>query len=769
MFRQLTTRAAAYAVTLVGLLAVVGGCASWQGPRIDPSGERIFIWPNDPQPVVTSPFPPVVTAPGAPVVTGPPVVTSPPAGAPIITTPPPAIPPATGIGAPMGNVQAPPVFSDPTAVPPPAVGTPYAPNVVVPGAMPAAPALPPGAVVPPAAATAVAGAPMAPIVPQTLTAMRPAGVPIMATPIGTCAPRGVQYLRVTPNGIMAPVGSEVVIKAGVSDCDGSLLTNRRVEWGIAGAGQFTELGSRHQVGTFAWPWTLPRRIAANHAISTTATGESTLFSGTPDPNDDVPIFRGEAWVTLTSPCEGTSLVTAFAPSLPNYNRVTVQVFWVDAQFIFPPSTTAEPGRPHVLTTTVLRRSDNAPLAGWTVRYDVAGGASLGYEGGNFVETQTDAAGRASVEVSPVDAGGGTTNVAVSVYRPAVGGGTPPRGLGSNITTITWGGAAQGVVPGVPTAPVTPSMPAPPLASPPVADPYTVSPSLPTNPYSPGTSTPPSSTMPPSSVQPPVGSSSGAGSAQAPDPYSPPPGDAGVGRPQLQVRVGPATPGQVAVGEFVRFDVVITNTGDGTARGIQVRDEFTAGLRHPSAKPGESAIVNTSIQDLPPNESTTVPLTFQVTAEGEQCHTVIVSAQDAETISQRGCVQGIRPAVASFRITGLRSAVVGQTAQFNVSVRNGDVTTPDAQVVLKFDPAIEPTGTLDPSHERLPDGSILLKLGDLARGDLRTFVVEGRCKAQSQNACVQGELSSGGAFLTAAESCVEILPPAPTGDGGIFGP
>ena len=83
----------------------------------------------------------------------------------------------------------------------------------------------------------------------------------------------------------------------------------------------------------------------------------------------------------------------------------------------PQSVVVEPGRPHTLTTTLMRRTDGAPLAGWIVRYDVGGGAALGYEGGSATEVTTDAAGRASVEVSPKDAGGGATNVCITIIRP----------------------------------------------------------------------------------------------------------------------------------------------------------------------------------------------------------------------------------------------------------------------------------------------------------------------------------------------------------------
>lgn len=195
--RRIINRAAA----LIGCVAVIAGCASWQGPRINPTGESLFIWPNQAPPpgVVTSPFGPVVATPppGASIISAPPpgaTFAAPPPGATVIQAPPP-IAPATGIGAPMGNLQAPPVYSDPAPVLPPTAGSawnPYAPNVVAPSIVA------PGVVAP--------GVPAA--APLPLNTMRPAGVPVIATPLGTCAPAGAPYLRLTPNGIMAPVGTD---------------------------------------------------------------------------------------------------------------------------------------------------------------------------------------------------------------------------------------------------------------------------------------------------------------------------------------------------------------------------------------------------------------------------------------------------------------------------------------------------------------------------------------------------------------------------------
>jgi uncharacterized repeat protein (TIGR01451 family) len=578
-----------------------------------------------------------------------------------------------------------------------------------------------------------------------LTAMRPAGTPTIATPFGGAPPPGVEHLRLLPNAIMAPVGSEVVFKASICGCDGQLLTGRRVEWGISGAGQFTEMGTRQQLGYFSWPWEAPRIIAANHATGSTAVVATTLYRGTPDPNDDVPVERGESWVTVTSPCEGPGLVTACTPALGNHNRVTATVYWIDAQFLFPPSAVVEPGRPHVLTTTVLRRSDGAPLAGWTVRYDVASGASLGYEGGNFVEATTDAAGRASVEVSPSDASGGSTNVGVSIIRPAAAGaaGLPQLGLGRGNATVTWGAGAPAVAAPAP-AVSGPAISGPPasLGPPPVSGP---------GPFQPDSTSPPSAGPAPSLPS---------GPASEVDPYRPPAGETQAGRPQLQLDLRRSGPERVGIGEYARFEVSLTNTGNATARGIVISAKFDRGLQHPEDKLNEFAVKYDRVRELPPGETTSVPLTYQVVAGGTQCHTVTVTAQDAEPVTQRACVSAVAPAL-EFSITGHRSRVVGEQAKFNVVVKNvGDARASNIEIVLRCDAALVPVD--DPSFQKLPDGGLLLKIDDLVAPERRVIPLTARCQSPSDRACVRGEIQASGGFTAGAEACVEILPALPAG-------
>ncbi len=589
MSPHFTSRTHFRAAIVVWCVAFTAGCASWQGPRIDPSGERILIWPNE--------VPPAAVA-------GPP-------GATFVPPPPPIVAP------PIGNVQAPPVYSDPPAPPvagpaviPPIITTPPAPSTTYPAA-PAMPALPPPptTLLPPAPPTA------------------PPVVPVAGAVVGGIVPVGRDHLRLTPAHVVAPVGSEVVLKAGICGADGYLIASRRVDWYLdpRGAGQFGDAGTPSAANFLSW-WEGPRRIDNWRAVGSTANMPVTLRRGTPDPRDDVPIVRGDAWITLTSFNEGTSVVTAYTPVLSEWNRATATIHWVDPQRMSAPTPIA-----------------NAPL--------------------------------------PVASAPATTPL------PPV---PPPQ-----------------PVPKVQPQPVSPEAAAP--ASP---------------------------------------------APEAERDAAPMPS-----RPQLDLELRRTGPEQVGVGAFTSFELIVTNTGSATAKEIEIQDRFDRGLRHPRAAENEFAVKYSNMRDLPPGESASIPLTFEVIAAGTQCHEVTVTAEGAAAVTERACITAQQAAL-EVSVTAPRTRVVGENAEFNVVVKNtGDVAAQNVELVIRFDPALDPSAINEPGHKRLPDGAIVLGIERLEAGERRPFQMTGRCISASERATARAVVTADGGVTAAAEGRVEILPQA----------
>ena len=226
------------------LALALGGCAGL--PRIDPSGNRLFVFP-DRQTTVATP----------------------------------------GIGA----VQAPPVLTDPV-FPQPALQ----PNASVGSTQ-----------------------------------------PVVGPGIAVAEDR----LSITPDRILAPVGTEVILRAGICAREGFLLTDQKVEWLVAreGAGELVRLGGRGCCRDPLLPWNKPKKVDNQYGIGYTARWPLQITRGTANPADDVQIEPGHAWASLTSPVEGISRVTAMAPSVINWSgrRATATIYWIDAQWVFPPA------------------------------------------------------------------------------------------------------------------------------------------------------------------------------------------------------------------------------------------------------------------------------------------------------------------------------------------------------------------------------------------------------------------------------------------------
>ncbi len=236
---------------------ICAGCATWQGPRIDPTGEQLFVWPNTPPPaVVAPPFPGPATLPAAPAAVAPPPTA--PGVAPPVLAPQPVSPTAP---LPFGNVQAPPVYSDP---PTPAI------------------APPPGGVVPPVPYVPGAAAPS--LLPATVTPAVPNVAPVAGQAPATTVPPGREFLRLTPDRFVAPVGTQVLLKAGVVGADGYLAANQRIEWSVArnGIGQLGDMGLAGPTQLLGW-WQAPQKIDEWTATATTAYFPVTLDANSADP------------------------------------------------------------------------------------------------------------------------------------------------------------------------------------------------------------------------------------------------------------------------------------------------------------------------------------------------------------------------------------------------------------------------------------------------------------------------------------------------------
>jgi uncharacterized repeat protein (TIGR01451 family) len=141
-------------------------------------------------------------------------------------------------------------------------------------------------------------------------------------------------VHLRPREITAPVCSEVVLVAGVCGADGYLHTNRWLEWSITpgSVGRFVAVEKGTVTDILLGDFNRPRIVNSTFAVGSTSRERICLNRPGCPPGNAVQVLRGEAWVSLTSPVEGTSNVLVVAPEVYSggVRCQTAVVHWVAA-------------------------------------------------------------------------------------------------------------------------------------------------------------------------------------------------------------------------------------------------------------------------------------------------------------------------------------------------------------------------------------------------------------------------------------------------------
>jgi uncharacterized repeat protein (TIGR01451 family) len=252
-------------------------------------------------------------------------------------------------------------------------------------------------------------------------------------------------LILTPSVTVAPVGSEVLLIAGVGSADGYLRCNQRLEWSIApgGVGQFTDIGKNDFVDILLGDYNRPRLVNGVFGIGSTVSKDEQVKRGPSAPAEEISILPGQGWIKITSPIEGTSTVSVVDSKIVNTaQRVkTAVIYWTDATWRFPPPAINPAGTKHVFTTTVMRQTNQCPCPGWVIKYTITGGPPAGFspDGASSIEAITDAAGQANAEIFQKSPAHGTNQIGIEVIRPAElpGAGGQRMTVGTGSTMQTW--------------------------------------------------------------------------------------------------------------------------------------------------------------------------------------------------------------------------------------------------------------------------------------------------------------------------------------------
>lgn len=606
---------------------------------------------------------------------------------------------------------------------------------------------------------------------------------------GCARPRHDAFLSLTPTKVIAPVGAEVVLIAGVCGRDGYLMANERIDWMLPpqGVGQFVALPE-----TKHFDWLLarddrPRKIDNTYLVSRTSPQYITLNRGTPTLDDDLKVFRGQAWTSVTSPVEGTSYVTAFAPEVyawDNRQRTAV-IHWVDAAWAFPPPAINPVGTRHALVTSVTRHTDQTPIVGWRVRYEVIDGPTAGFapDGAAVVEVATDELGQARAELFQQENVPGTNRINVQVIRPSdpVSGAGERIVLGQATTTKTWtaqaqelslriSGPAEAAAGGGATYRIE------------VANPSSLA-------MTSGTVTltlPPGTTFSSATLQPTytaadrvewqLGNFGGQGSqmwdvtlrADRPGTLNVCAGlQAADGRnaqdcTTTTVLVGGATldvqmtgPQQALVGDEVTFQILLTNRSAVPISGLVLVNRFDQGLAHEvSGSP-----IERDLPDLAPGQSTRTEVTFRATQPGQQCSRVEARGSGGVRSQAEACVsvfesQREQPAQLEVTKRGPARAAVGEKAEFVIDItNNGSTAVNNLRVVDSYDSSLVPIEATDGYETSGPN--LAWTIDTLPPGRTVRLQVNCRCAQVAPRACNRVVVGTQEGARAQSEACVEV--------------
>lgn len=229
-------------------------------------------------------------------------------------------------------------------------------------------------------------------------------------------------LLLAPKVHFAPINSEVIIVASYLGKNNYLRTNEVVEWSLDGVGNLLTYDTGSWTDWLYLDFSSANKTNSRSAKTKTSSSLWTIDRGTQDTKDDVEILKGQTWITVNSTKEGSTHITALAPSIEDWSKRTTGsvIHWIDAQFAFPRASIAPVGESRTLTTIVSRQTTGTPRPGWFVEYEIIGGpsAGLGESRAQRTKVETDGSGQASIEVYPNDMTAGTAIIAVRVIRPA---------------------------------------------------------------------------------------------------------------------------------------------------------------------------------------------------------------------------------------------------------------------------------------------------------------------------------------------------------------
>lgn len=621
--------------------------------------------------------------------------------------------------------------------------------------------------------------PDVPACPDEAMVMGPIGTGVAPCPATPAAglPLGQDRLVLSPTKMVAPIGTEVVLLGGICGPHGYYVTKQPVEWTLSQE----SVGNIVDVNKVSHPQfarlldKAPKKMSSNFAITRTSSDARWIDRGTANPNDDVWLSKGQSWITITSPTEGVSYITAVATGAENWEqrRQTAKVHWVDAQWALPGPAVVRAGERHALTTHVTRASSGKGAEHWLVRYEIMSGPDVVFEanGRKTIEVKTDAEGVASAELAPRTVAPGSTQVRIEILTPRDTAGSAENvPVGAGFTTVTWSapglsvrtvgpasvavGAALSYLVEVTNPGDLPADNAVMVAEIPVLMKYL-------------SSTPPPSQELTRQLRWQLGNL-GPRETQR---FEIRCRAEGAGDQRFQVRADAAgglsaessvatrvmqsslslrvldPPTMAKVGEQVHFNIEVSNTGDQPISNVIIRDQFDAGLLHTG---GEQSPIERGIGEMMPGDVRQIGVGFVVQRAGQHCHTVEVVAAGGHAASTRLCVDATEPLRnVAVEVTGPAQRTAGESAIYEIRVTNtGEAELTTVRLLAVPGASLTPTN-VSPGMRPTQEG-LVWDIPSLPAGETATRRIQCTCDPPIAQAEMAVRVTTGQG-ITAADS------------------
>ncbi len=583
-------------------------------------------------------------------------------------------------------------------------------------------------------------------------------------------------ILLSPDKIVAPVGGEVVLLSGICGNDGYLQMNEQLEWMLTpeSVGTFIQVGDDDPglLHRLVGSGKRPEKHDPSYAHGLTSTKRMLITRGNTDQGDDVQLEKGQTWISISSPSEGTSRVTVLAPESDCWDqrKATATIYWIDARWQFPGPQLVQAGQSVELTTRVTRAQGSIPARGWKVRYEIMQpelATFAGTNGSAVVEATVDDSGNAAVQLVPIPGTSGTAAIDMQVIRP--GGESdnmPTMTLGRGQTFVTWSSPKLALRAGAPSLATfdEPVQVVVNVSNPGDQSATNVRVDVPIPAGVRVTSADSFATVTPNAVIWELGTipaqtqldlfltiaaqtplqlafQATADGLRAEDTVR-----IDVFRPALALTVRPESE-RYEAGQPAAFDIDVTNTGDRPLQNVSLMVTGDEGMVH---EQGGRSKQNDRREPLQPGETWAVRVNFIPTQAGRRCISVQSTAAGGQVANQESCVTVINPVPpaqslsASLRqLSGRDRIAVGEPLLMTAQITNtGEVIQQNVRVSIVNDPQLQIMGATEDGLTQASGNLIIWTIASLQPN--QSIILEGQFRAVATAARARIALSAEGA-------------------------